>query len=120
MTRRKTVNARAVLDAQVSEGKLQADIIDLLHRLRYLVNHNYDSRRSGPDRGLPDLIIAGHNRLIFVELKKMRGKLALAQRDWRAHLLSAGVESYTWTPADWSSGAIESILTPQWMKDRTL
>lgn len=104
------VNSRAVLDAQIAEGQLQRDIIDLLHKLRYLVNHNYDSRRSGPDKGLPDLIIVGHGRLIFVELKKRGGKIAPAQRLWRQQLMEAGAESYVWWPTDWSSGAIEKCL----------
>jgi hypothetical protein len=118
-TRKAPVNSRALLDAQIAEGKLQRDIIDLLHKLRYLVNHNYDSRRSGPDKGLPDLIIVGHGRLIFVELKKRGGKVALAQRVWRQQLMEAGAEAYVWWPSDWSSGAIDAILRPQWMKDRT-
>ena len=59
--------------------------------------------------GEPDLRMVRPPRVIFAELKSMKGKLTPAQADALA-LLSAcpGVEAYRWTPADWP--AIESVL----------
>jgi hypothetical protein len=108
------------LDSQVEEKQLLKDVLLTLHLYDYLANHNYDSRRSGPDAGVPDINpAAGHGRLIFIETKTLKGPTAKKQREWERRIRASGNEYYHWTPADWSSGAIDRILRPAWMKGRT-
>lgn len=60
--------------------------------------------------GFPDLVLAGHGRLIHMELKSKAGALELGQRAWIDALLDAGVEVYVLRPADWTSGLVERLL----------
>ena len=109
------VDSRAVLDDMIAEeGRegLRAAIIAAAVALGYLVHHCYDSRLCGPHAGLPDLILVGHGRIIFVELKKQRGRKSFGQYQWENALVAAGGECYTWRPSDWSSGSVERILAP--------
>lgn len=110
MPRRRKTNLRAVLDDGAPEAQLQRDVLLYAGLLGYVANHNYDSRRSGPDAGFPDLVLAGHGRLIFAELKRERGRASPAQLQWKGELEAAGVEVYLWRPSSWSSGEIERIL----------
>lgn len=110
-TRKNPKTARQILDAMIEESQLQKDVIDLAHKLGFLANHNYDSRRSGPDKGLPDLILAGQGRALFIELKKENGRTSKAQLEWHHRLMDAGIESFIWRPSHWSSGLIERVLT---------
>jgi hypothetical protein len=52
--------------------------------------HTHDSRRS--QAGWPDLVLAKGTRVIFLELKRMRGKVSPAQRQWLERLHAAGLE----------------------------
>jgi hypothetical protein len=108
--RRKAINARALLDEASPEADLQRNVLLYAGLLGYVANHNYDSRRSGPDAGFPDLVLAGHGRLIFAELKREGGRASIAQLRWKDELEAAGIEVYVWRPSDWSSGRIEAIL----------
>lgn len=52
--------------------------------------------------GFPDMVLVnGHGRLIFAELKTDKGTLTEAQRLWRDWLLLAPCEYYIWQPRDW-------------------
>ena len=103
-------DGRALLNQPVKESKLQANVNTLARYLSYRVNHNYDSRRSGPDNGLPDTYIAGNGRSIWAELKTERNKLSPAQLAWRDVILAAGHEWYCWRPRDWANGTVERVL----------
>jgi hypothetical protein len=110
MARRQRAPLRALLDEGTPEADLQRNVLLYAGLLGYIANHNYDSRRSGPDPGFPDLVLAGHGRLIFAELKRERGRASIAQLRWKDELTEAGVEVYVWRPSDWSSGRIEAVL----------
>jgi hypothetical protein len=58
------------------------------------VFHTYDSRRSEP--GFPDLVICGHGRVIFAEVKRKGGYYTDAQRRWLAELMGTPAEVFTW------------------------
>jgi len=78
------------------------------------VYHTYSSRRSEP--GFPDLVLVhpGQGRVVFAELKTMRGKLTPAQESWIAALETAQgdgtVRVCVWFPCCWLSGEIEAEL----------
>ena len=55
----------------------------------------------GNPTGWPDLILIGHGRVMFRELKTERGKLSPKQRQWLERLQGAGADAALRRPADW-------------------
>ena len=107
----KLTSQQVIADA-MSEADLLRNVTELAHGLGYTVAHIRDSRRQMVE-GYPDLVIAGHARLIHVELKvenESKGKLSPWQERWRTLILSAQHEYYLWRPSDWLSGEIEMVL----------
>ena len=104
-----TIVARQGVNGLISEKAFQQSVIGLAHDYGFeLVYHTHDSRRSVP--GFPDLVIVGHGRCIFAELKTERGRLSEAQKEWLASLEEcAGVESFVWKPSDWDE--IHAVLS---------
>lgn len=85
-----------------SEKKFQAEVVKLAEGLGWLTYHTWMSIRSRA--GFPDLVLVRHDRLVFAELKKQKGKKPTkAQTQWREALVAAGVAAYLWRPADWES-----------------
>lgn len=94
----------------MSEVELQRNAIELAERLGYLVAHVRDSRGQKVT-GLPDLIICGHGRLYFWELKTQNGRVTGLQRMWIEALnLGTQVEAGVFRPQDWLDGTIERML----------
>lgn len=117
---------RAMVGGQMREDALQGAIEELARRLGWLVYHTHDSRRSAA--GFPDLVMVRRGRLIFAELKSMRGKVSAAQYIWLEELRAAtvynarlalgpdggalvGPEVFVWRPADWLDDSILEVLT---------
>ena len=92
-------------DALLSEKDLLAQVRELAETLGYRVYHTHDSRRSEP--GFPDLVIAGHGRLWFVELKSQQGRVTAPQREWLGALAATGAQTRVWRPSDWAALAEE-------------
>jgi len=90
--------SRRTLDLAMSEAQWQATVLDLAKRLGWDWYHTHDSRRSLP--GFPDLVLL-RERVIFAELKTMRGRLSNFQLGWHRGLRNAGAEVYVWRPSDW-------------------
>ncbi len=87
----------------VSEDDYQQNITDLARFYRW--DHRYhtlDSRRS--TGGFPDLVMVHvrGKRVIFAEIKAMKGKVSLEQRGWLWDLAAAGAEVYVFNPANWN------------------
>lgn len=76
--------------------------------------HTHDSRASAA--GFPDLVLVRSGRIIFAELKAMKGKLGDAQVSWLKALCEGhevgggGVSVHEWRPCCWNSGEIEKML----------
>lgn len=104
----------------MKERELQKAVIDLARTWGYRVCHFTAAQaRAGKfvtpvvadGAGFPDLIIVGHGRLIFAEMKAQRGRLRPTQLEWQQALLQVpGIEHYVWKPEDWNSGAIAEVL----------
>jgi len=93
----------------MTEAELQSAIVELAAWLGYrLAYHTYDSRRSA--EGFPDLVIVGHKRVLFIEVKSATGNLTPKQAHWYAGLIEAGAEAFVFRPEDWTSGKIEKEL----------
>jgi VRR-NUC domain len=88
-----------VTAAHVTEAEFQASVIRFAELQRWAVYYTYDSRRSPP--GFPDLVLC-RDRLVFAELKTLRGRVRAQQLEWLARLRGAGAECYLWRPSQWS------------------
>lgn len=83
------------------EADFMVKVKDLAERCRWLCYHTYDSRRS--DEGFVDLVMVRRRRVIFAELKSVRGKLREKQKVWLDALIGAGMEAVVWHPSDWDA-----------------
>lgn len=91
------------LRLRISEGDYQQQIIDLARFYRWDHRyHTHDSRRSAG--GFPDLVMVHvrNKRVIFAEIKAIKGELSLEQRGWLWDLATAGAEVYVFNPANWN------------------
>ena len=120
--------ARHVLDQAMSEAAWTATVIGterkpgLARTLGWTCLHVADSRkevvvrRTGERRlvgdteaaGLPDWLLI-RDRVLFVELKRQKGKLRPAQTSVLGDLARAGAYVYVWRPSDWE--AVQRVLT---------
>lgn len=94
-------DARAVLDAAMTEKQFQTEIVQVARQSGFtLAYHTHDSRRS--ERGFPDLVLVhpGLRWVLFVEVKTEKGKLAPDQVRWRDALIATGQRWYCWRPRD--------------------
>ena len=105
----------------ITEKDFQATVIALARQLGWIVGFTHDSRHSEP--GEPDLrmVHPTQHRVIFAELKTVKGKLTkgrynksgrwmTGQDEWQDALTSCpGIEYYLWRP-DGLDGEIERIL----------
>lgn len=94
----------------ITEKQLQYAIVEAAQVLGFRVYHTFLSIRSDP--GFPDLAMVNprQGRLLFVEVKGENGRLSAEQRAWLTDLHAAGIEAYSWWPAQWRSGEIERVL----------
>lgn len=90
------------------ERELQQLVADLCGWLGLIHYHVPNSKHM--ERGLPDSIIIGGQRVLWRELKAERGRLTLEQRDVGDKLKAAGEDWRIWRPSDWLSGVIEREL----------
>lgn len=81
----------------VLEKEWQRQVVQLAKTLGWRSYHTFDSRRS--THGFPDLVLV-RERVIYLELKRERGKLTDEQADWLLALLEAGAHAYVARPRD--------------------
>lgn len=95
-------------DQHISEKSFMANVIKLATLTGWLCYHTFNSRRSSP--GFPDLVMVKPPNVLFIELKREKGKLSEAQRLWKETLEQCpGVSYGLWTPSQWVG--IEKILS---------
>lgn len=93
----------------MSEAQYLNAVILFCRRLGLYVFHNYDGFRV-TEPGFPDLVIAGPNGVIFVELKVRGGLLRVAQMRWRRMLRAAGANCQVWDEHSWHTGQAQRVL----------
>ena len=104
----------------ITEREFQHTVTALARAYGWIVGFTYDARKSEP--GEPDLRMVKPPRVIFAELKTVKGRLTKGrynkaqsrwlpgQNDWSVALSACpGVEYYLWTP-EALDGEIERIL----------
>jgi len=101
----------------VLERDLQKGVVDVAKILGYLVQHTRVAWTGKGYRtpiqghvGFPDLVIVGHGRCLFIELKVGRNTLSPEQTAWLEALRTAAQEAYVWTNRDWEDGIVEAVL----------
>lgn len=100
----------------LTEAEWTTQVVDLARLLGWARYHTYRSKRSAP--GFPDECLV-RDRVVFLELKTMTGKLSEPQRDWLARIIRAGTEAYVVRPDQYDElaavlrhGAPEDLATP--------
>lgn len=83
--------------ADLTEKQWQAQVVQLFRQLNWKGYHTHDSRRSQP--GFPDIVLV-RERVVYLELKREKGKLTAKQREWLLALLNTGAEAYVARPGD--------------------
>ena len=83
----------------ILEKDWQRQVRDLADMLGYRrAYHTFDSRRS--DTGFPDLVLVSRQRrrVVYLELKREKGKVTDTQASWIRDLHHAGAEVYVARP----------------------
>jgi len=99
---------RYALAAAMTEAELEEHVRSLCGGLGLLAYHTRDSRRSV--KGFPDFVICGR-RVIYRELKTLRGRATGEQRRWIHALNEADADAGIWRPDDLLLGVIARDLT---------
>lgn len=103
-----TSEYREQLAANMSEDTLQTRVEQLARELGWLRYHTYDSRRS--QAGFPDLVMVRRGRIVWRELKTMKGRVSADQRKWLDALETANADVGVWRPIDLLDGTILAEL----------
>ena len=86
-------------DALIARAKTQGWLV--FHARRSSMDGRWATHLQGHP-GFPDLVLARRGRLLFLELKTMRGRTTDGQRRWLAELAQVpGVEARVVCPSDW-------------------
>lgn len=83
----------------MNEKQLLQGVVHLAVMLGYCHYHNLYA--PGSDPGFPDLVLVRElpdPRVVFAELKGVRGVVSERQRAWIEILRGAGAEAYIWRP----------------------
>lgn len=106
----------------LDEKALQTAAIDAARILGYRVAHFrsvpvkrgprvvWETPVQADGRGFPDLVVVGHGRVLWRELKVGRNTLSDEQAAWLEALRAAGQDAGVWTDRDWLDGLIEVDL----------
>jgi hypothetical protein len=92
----------------MTEKELQNNVRAAALLFGWRFYHTWMSIRSA--KGFPDCVLVRGERLLFAELKAVRGKVSAEQQAWLDDLDAVGAEAYLWRPAHWLSGEIERVL----------
>ena len=94
--------ARAAVDAAMSEAEWQKQIEDYATMHDWLWYHTHNSRWS--PAGFPDLVLVRGETVIFLEAKTIKGKMKTAQMVWMERLKKATqVRAAVVRPSDWDT-----------------
>jgi len=80
----------------MTEKDFQSLIVQYAKKQGWLIFHDYDSRRNIP--GFPDLVMVRGDKVLFRELKTLKGKLTEPQKQWAARLKKADADYAVWRP----------------------
>ena len=115
---RRTGGAFLGRTTRVTEAELQEAVVGVARTLGWRVAHVRPARTekgwrtawSYDGKGFVDLTLVREWRLLFVELKGERGKVAPEQQGWLDALDETPNEVHVWRPRDWLDGTVERVL----------
>ena len=84
--------------SHTAERPFMAAVVKIAKLRGWMLYHTHDSRRS--TSGFPDLVLVRPPRLIFAELKSIKGKPSIQQTAWLDALGGCGFEVFCWRPSD--------------------
>lgn len=85
----------------VTEKAFQDTVVQAAELYGWWHYHTHDSRRSTP--GFPDLVLIKPPKVIFLEVKREKGRLTVAQADVLAMLSDCSdVDAAVVRPSDWA------------------
>lgn len=96
-------------EESMAEVDLLRAVLSLAEVGGWRAAHFHDSRRQvGPGRfvgdagaaGWPDLVLSRAGRVLFRELKTMKGAVSKVQQGWIGDLQKAGFDAGVWRPCD--------------------
>ena len=95
---------------QMSEKDLLQAVRDMAQVYGWMQYHTWRSIHS--PAGFPDLVLVNitQHRIVYAELKTMKGIVTPAQQAWLDALRACGQETYLWRPMEWFDGTIEDVL----------
>lgn len=110
MTTIKAADYRTEVLKAMTEKEWLAQVTTYAQHRGWAAYHTWRSIHSAA--GFPDLCMVrampnGDRRIVFAELKTMKGRISIPQRDWLealtqvAELCRGHVEVHCWTPAHW-------------------
>ena len=122
MTGNPTAKAAAPYRDMHETKEFMPAVIAMAEMRGWRVYHTHDSRRSA--KGFPDLCMVRGSRLLFVELKSVKGVVAPEQHEWLLALREVvesegdsgygsggtGIGVHLWRPEQWHDGTIERVL----------
>lgn len=94
----------------MTETELTRRVLELAAGLGVLAHHCTTSARCAGRPGLPDLILAGKDGVIFAELKSETGETSPEQDLWLWTLGESEQRIVTWRPSDLKDGRIRLAL----------
>lgn len=106
---------RQQLAADMSEDTLQTRVEQIARELGWRHYHTYNSRRSQP--GFPDLVMVRRGRIVWRELKSMKGRVSADQRKWLDALEKANADVGVWRPIDLLDGTVLADLMKEPTKE---
>jgi hypothetical protein len=103
---------RASVAEAMSEDAFLAQVRRLAGDLGWMTYHTHDSRRS--ESGFPDLVLISppQGRILFRELKKMKGRVSADQKNFLEALTAVGQDAAVWRPDDLVDERILAELLP--------
>ena len=110
-----------------SEAEFQSQLLSLARGLGFTVAHfrtvrvqrangsvSYQTPVQADGAGFPDLVMVGHGRVVFVELKANKGRIRPEQEAWITMLREGGATVFLWRPKQWDEIA---ELLEKWSKE---
>lgn len=79
-----------------TETEFLNQVLDIMETHGFWAFHDLDSRRN--EAGLPDIVAIREPRVIFAELKTMKGEATFQQRNILKKLRASNQETYLWRP----------------------
>lgn len=75
-----------------------------------MTKHGWKTAVQGDGKGWPDIVLVGHGRILYREVKCGRNTLSADQAEWIRALEQAGADVGVWHERDWQDGLVEAEL----------